>query len=122
MCDFEKGFKLCTCDLAELDEDLKYTWRLQRPYSTRDDGLVGTWNMSTDDIGNGLNEEFVLKNLNQRNCFDFEYSPIERDNLTMESKSDYLSFVFTNGSWIIDSFNPFNIVVKQIHSGKIEPI
>ncbi len=124
MCDFKKGFKLCTCELDEDSiEEFNYIWRLERTTSN-ELGIEGMYLPPTNDIGNGLNEEFVLKNLTQRNCFDFEYSPIEGDNLEMRSKinSSYLSFVFTNGSWIIDHPNPFDYEVEEIHSGKIEEI
>lgn len=75
-----------------------------------------------DDLGNGLNAEWVALNLNVENCFDFDYTPSEGDNLFITQNielSPYISFIFKKGEWIIDHYYPFTEIIEHILQGKI---
>ena len=75
------------------------------------------------DIGNGLDAEWIALNLNLENCFDFDYTPEEGDNLfiqTNEIASAYISFIFKNDQWIIDVYDPFTWNTKHIVDGIIK--
>ncbi|MDX1958618.1 MAG: hypothetical protein SFU98_08605 [Leptospiraceae bacterium] len=142
MCDFEKGFKLCSCKLEEhnidknrkskKDKDLPipklgYRWYLSRFVSKVSDSefmMEGEFEPPSKDLGNGLSDEWILVNLNLENCFDFEYTPSEGDNLVFKSdeKYIYLSFVYKKGIWIKDNYSPFDTILKKIDEGKIEMI
>jgi hypothetical protein len=37
-------------------------------------------------IGNGLDAKWIALNLNSENCFDFDYTPQEGDNLFIRQK------------------------------------
>jgi len=128
MCDFEKGFKLCTCNpegikfrdsktfikkdgkLIEYvkrgkkkkntQPELEYIWELYEYLREDDNPLMGRYLMPSSNLGKGLDAEWVALNLNCENCFDFEYSPREGDNLIFTQNrvlDPYLSFIYLNG-------------------------
>ena len=139
MCDFEKGFILCSCDPIQ---DIKQPKRKSKKYKdipvkhsfrwylSRFKGIIeeplmeGEYNPSSKDLGNGLSEEWVLFNLNLANCFDFEYTPVEGDYLVFKStgKYEYLSFVFSKREWIKDTYNPFSTILEKFNEGKIKEL
>ncbi len=146
MCNFEHGFLLCTCE-AKTEPVIHnkksrryknspqakiegYRWFLSRFVDTFDDELgypipimEGLYELPSSDIGAELTAEWVLLNLNCANCFDFDYTPSEGDNLIMRGvdRWKYLSFVFTQGEWKQDHYNPFSTILKLIDQGKITP-
>jgi len=140
MCDFEKGFVLCTCQEQEkpvihnknsrrhkktpLSEDNLYQWSLAAFVGTFESMMEGMFEIPSKDIGKGLTAEWVLLNLNDRNCFDFEYIPQEGDALVIRKPQTYvffLSFVYKNGVWTEDFYSPFGITLKKIGEGVITP-
>ena len=140
MCDFEKGFKLCSCVLEKPNiqkigkskkykdlpvKKLGYRWYLSRFVKEIEEPLMeGIYEPPVKDLGNGLNDEWILINLNLTNCFDFEYNPIEGDNLIFcsDHEYEYLSFVFNNGTWIKKHYDSFCTLLKKLNEGKIEMI
>lgn len=147
MCDFQNGIKLCTCDSEKINyrsQDLYrkvkgklvkipnkkndeipiiYIWHLFR-YIGKDEinSEIGQYMFPEDDLGNGLNAEWVALNLNVENCFDFDYTPSEGDNLFITQNielSPYISFIFKKGEWIIDHYYPFTEIIEHILQGKI---
>lgn len=147
MCDFNKGIKLCTCNgekikyrKQDLYKKIKgklvkipnkkndeipiiYVWHLYRYIGKDEENYeLGRYIFPTDDIGNGLNAEWIALNLNIENCFDFEYIPNEGDNLYITQNielSPYISFIFKNGEWIIDHYDPFSYITKHVNEGKV---
>lgn len=147
MCDITSGIKLCTCNGEKIkyrksdtykqvrgklikipnkknDEiPIIYIWHLWKFIgSDSESAILGQYIFPTDDIGNGLNAEWIALNLNVENCFDFEYIPCEGDNLYITTNiemSDYISFIFKNKEWIVDHYNPFYDTVKLLLSGKV---
>ncbi len=140
MCDFEKGFKLCSCILEKPNtkkfgkskkykdlpqKKLGYRWYLSRfVQSVEEPVMEGIYELPSKDLGKGLNDDWILINLNLKNCFDFEYFPSEGDNLIFRSddKYEYLSFTFTNGTWTKNHYEPFSTILKKLNEGKIEMI
>ncbi len=125
MCDFTKGFILCTCEeippkiihhknsrkhKKNLSTEKTYHWYLCKVEAKDDDFLMeGLCEMPSQQIGDGLEEEWVLLNLNCEKCFDFEYTPQEGDNLVIRyhKKPEFLSFIFKNNIWVADAYDPF---------------
>jgi hypothetical protein len=117
MCDFEKGFRLCSCGSEPIkfreqelyrkvkDELVKipnkkndkipliYIWSLSRFEGMNESPEMGRYILPTNDIGQGLNAEWIALNLNCGNCFDFEYEPEEGDNLKIH-QNEILSPIF----------------------------
>ena len=92
MCNPIQGFKLCTCAEEPVVHNKKsrrhknntgdspvYTWHLLRYVKTEPSGMLGLVRMPAHDIGSGLTEATVLEQLNTVNCFDFDYTPQEKD-------------------------------------------
>lgn len=147
MCDFNNGIKLCTCNgekikyrQQELYRKVKgelvkipnkkndsipiiYIWHLFRYIGQNEENFeLGQYIPPTDDIGNGLNAEWIALNLNVENCFDFEYIPSEGDNLFITQNiefSPYISFIFKNGEWVVEHYDPFSENIKHIFEGKV---
>jgi hypothetical protein len=55
--------------------------------------------------------------------FNFEYQPIEGDNLEIYNpeiyNEKYLSFIFRNGNWVADFYNGFGDKTEKINYGKV---
>ena len=150
MCDFNNGIKLCTCDGVKIkyreqdlfrevkgelikipnkkndDIPLIYIWHLYK-YKGKDEVnmMLGRYILPSDDLGHGLNTEWIALNLNVENCFDFDYIPNEGDNLIIGQNVDlspYVSFIFKNGIWITDDYDPFSDITENIFNGKIKEV
>lgn len=137
MCDFEKGFILCSCIIVkpakkskrkskknnEMPVELGYRWTLSRFKEFIEEPLMeGSFDPPSKDLGKGLNDEWILLNLNSENCFDFDYIPLEGDNLIFKSNErfKYLSFIFSKGEWIKNNYDPFSTILESYKQGKIE--
>ncbi len=86
-------------------------------------------------INNELSLENILQTLNSDNCFDFNYTPKEKDYIKIEEKykfieleghkrpiiMEYISFKFENGRWEFGTY-PMNYIHNQIEIGKIETL
>ena len=147
MCDYSNGILFCSCDSEKIkfrkpkiifkkkgkilkkenpknsDIPEEYLWTLFKFYGDKEITEIGRYMIPSNDIGNGLNAEWIALNLNCEDCFDFDYTPEEGDNLKIHQNiisSPYLSFVFKNDEWTIDDHDPFSTVVEQIKQGKIK--
>jgi hypothetical protein len=141
MCDFEKGFILCTCEDKEkpiihnknsrrnkknqINDSQVYRWYLYEFVEKHALMMIGRYLLPTSDLGNSLTAEWVLLNLNERHCFDFDYTPKEGDNLIMRAKhlaGLHLSFIFREGIWLEDHYDAFNYTLKLNLEGEIKQI
>jgi hypothetical protein len=148
MCDFSKGFVLCRCGAGEIqfrqeefyklvngkrvaveskknkNIPLMYIWQLFTYVGKSKQVEMGRYQLPGDDLGNGLNAEWIALNLNDAPCFDFDYTPQEGDNLFIRQNvamGPYISFIHTNGVWVLDNYDPFLIETLLTISGKIMP-
>lgn len=141
MCNFENGFILCTCALEEENRGPKkrrkhpdiekkeksdlppeYVWRLFRFVKKAEEIEKGKYILPSSDIGAGLNAEWVLLHLNTEDCFDFDYTPQEGDNLMIykqDQKVPYLSLIFRNKEWLEDHYDIFMDITEQKEAGKV---
>ncbi len=61
--------------------------------------------LPAEDLGMGLTEAYVLSQLNTKNCFDFDYTPIQGDELTIEAPTGmyrdhrFMAFEYDNMGW-----------------------
>jgi len=116
MCDITDGFKLCTCTDQEQQELGDLCWVLQR----RKASIVP----KCDVVGSIVFPEYskqeedmitlVLQNLNQRNCFDFRYRPLESDVLTIIIQEDAYRFRFLDKCWHFDESTGFEAWREQM--------
>ena len=77
-----------------------------------------------DVLSEALTSEKMVEELNRRNCFDFNYTPNEGDNLQIYNPDKYtrkyLSFIYRSGKWEVDSYNRFTYDIEKINYGKVE--
>lgn len=132
MCDFKNGFILCKCTDARVVvhnkksrrntlASVEFIWILKKFIGISKETEIGRYLMPVEDAGCGLTSDFVLDELNRRNCFDFSYIPVTGDNLIITNKNshDRLEFIYKNGKWIADHYSPFNDEIEKFDSGKI---
>ncbi|UUC45969.1 hypothetical protein [Flavobacterium cerinum] len=150
MCDFTKGFKLCSCEPEKIkfrekevykksdgqlipvknkkndSIPLIYIWQLFRLVGEyKNSSMLGRYILPTDTVGNGLDAEWIALNLNSENCFDFEYDPQEGDTLFIRQNvilGPYISLLYKDGQWIIDHYSPFEFEIKELKEGLIREI
>lgn len=101
MCEISNKLKLCTCADTE---DLENFWELHIYHEEQEVHVVGMpmlpVMMSPQDF---RNKELFLQYLNEGNCFDFPYTPKEKDRLLIALKpsegqpSDFDSEYIFNG-------------------------
>lgn len=151
MCDFENGFILCTCIEEEVVEEKKvvpvkkmrtkkkkllnkfesppqlpidfkkYVWELRT--LRKIEICKGRCSFPSDDIGKGLESDWVELNLNDRNCFDFEFSPNEGDELVFYNEINiycFLAFIYKNGSWVKGYYNELQELTKLKQKGRVK--
>ena len=95
MCDLNGPFKLCTCS-NKIDKEKPY-WVLERMTSNLKDMIPPIIGMFPDNYD--FNIDFILNELNNKNPFDFEYYPKQKDCLTLNFDSEIFHFIYTNGVW-----------------------
>ncbi|MBD2451269.1 hypothetical protein H6G76_29920 [Nostoc sp. FACHB-152] len=87
--------------------------------------MEGLYELPAADIGKGLTDDWVLLNLNYRNCFDVDYTPQEGDNLVIQDAHKewvYLSFIFQNGGWERGHYDPFDTVQTLTMNGEVKQV
>ena len=136
MCEIGKEIKLCTCipnglntivhnkKAKEKKNQDKYTWTLYKYVGLTEYPMDGMLIYPDDALSETLSAEKMLEELNNRNCFDFSYNPNEGDNLQIYNPAKfikkYLSFIYRNGKWIVDSYNSFTCDTEKINYGNVE--
>lgn len=123
MCKLNQGFKLCNCDEAELS-DQEIDWQLERfnqklPIEYRK-GKAAIPRYSEEEH---TQIQTITNELNQANCFDFEYEANENDRLSLRVKDKYYAFRFQKGQWQLDkstSLDTWRSQLEKYKKGKIE--
>lgn len=129
----------CTC-LNEQDAQQKpddeifshhYLWRLQRYVGTQNfseyEGMDVMGVMTVPPINQldkFLTNGVILLALNEGNCFDFPYEPVEGDQLTINYQNDneYLSFIYTQAQWQLAYYDHFTDKTERINQGKLKVV
>lgn len=123
MCDFTEGFRLCSCQENGLLEG--YVWQLRTKKEKLDwmEMKLGKCILPSLDIENGLAYEWVKLNLEDHNCFDFEYSPSQGDNLIVfhtNNRQKYLSLIYKDGEWIGDFYDELGEMSELQFQGVVQ--
>ena len=152
MCNRTEKLELCACldmntnkiqklyseEIKRLDKQelLKVAkWELNRFLGTTFSEMDGLVILPSQNLTKELSEEFILRELNNSNCFDFEYQPSEGDNLIFtigwlfnkwgkkmnpEIEYKYSSYIFRSGEWKPDFYNPFYEKTEIINKGVLK--
>lgn len=129
MCNFDDGFILCKCDDLESginDQDsnsMIYVWSLYKYIGKSKSFEMGRYILPGGAVGT-LTSDFVIEELNSKNCFDFEYMPQEGDNLLISSLGNIprMEFIFRGNEWIGDNYDPFTDITEIKFEGIIKDI
>lgn len=116
MCNLSKGFKLCSCDGDKLAAS-EIGWVLKRRdnnkeiSSIRGKPFIYQMNLSEKQL-----KAHTVQQLNERNCFDFEYQPQEDDFLTIKAGENnfWMAFRYQKGLWQEDESTKFNTWRQQL--------
>jgi len=95
MCSPNDGFKLCSCS-DDVDEN-KPHWVLERLKINKKDVrlmIIGMFPIDYD-----VNIDYVLDQLNNHNPFDFDYTPKNRDLLTLNFERNTFHLFYYNKRW-----------------------
>lgn len=143
MCDFSKGFILCKCNDPKVvvhhkkskrrkkntkqsgtDTSIEYQWTLFSYLGPRKEREMGRYIFPASQLDKGLTASFVEEELNNRNCFDFEYQPKEGDNLIINTStgSDRIEFIYREGIWEEDHYSPFFDDYEKFDNGILTTI
>ena len=75
-----------------------------------------------ESLNTELTVDNVLRELNVRNCFDFDFEPVSQDYLEIQTKGfgPYIAFHFQDGQWQEGwGHDTFNDIMKQLGMGKV---
>lgn len=109
MCDIKEGFKLCTCD--EVDEKSTH-WKLLRQGEKRS-FVIGEPRI--DHYEELLDYHQINTELNQRNCFDFDYMPLPGDRLILyvKTKEGMIALCYDYAIWDDSSWRYVELFVEE---------
>lgn len=119
MCKRKETLKLCTC-VDELDTSKPY-WTLSRKTIKQNEPEIVTMGIYLPPDFS-FDEEFIQDSewleaqLNVTNCFDFEYAPLDEDELVIYLDSYQFAFVYSQRllAWFMqEPENPFLQSVKR---------
>lgn len=142
MCRIDKEFMMCTC-MPKLKEQqpvrhhkksrrwkkkqgepvkppFRWTWKLLRyagPKAIQMDGMLMEPNIDAQDLED---KAYILKELNRRNCFDFDYVVEEGDCLEISAQHSFLKsfeLIFSQGRWVEGGYDPWQDETKVIKKG-----
>ena len=134
----EKIKKLFSSELDQLkrkkESFLLIKWKLFKYIAYEWNGMDGMLFSPTDKLTSEVTVEYLCAEMNNRNCFDFAYSPTEGDNIVFEvekigkggrpkiKQPRYLfnSLIFKDNQWTIDSYNPFYDKTEEIGKGVLK--
>lgn len=117
MCNNIKKIVFCSCEKIENKLTGTYQWSLYRYLGSRPSRLLGIIRRPDKDLGNQITVDKVLKEMNMRNCFDFEYVPKERDTFHINNgkRPNFKSFslIFKNGKWVEGNNPSFGRTISE---------
>lgn len=144
MCNITENFMLCTCEEIKFREPITYeadfnncepkviprenlpelviVWSLKHA-SHNGGSLFGEMKVSYNAVDLNYDNNFILSQLNNLDCFDFHYTPRNGDELsfkTNEFGSKQVFFTFKDHKWTAGSHHSFNYTFKEIASGILE--
>lgn len=140
MCKPTENLLLCTCEEIEkppvhhkkskrwikkqgIENTEEYIWYLSRYKGRYEGDEIGSIVFPSQWLTKNISSACVLEELNKRNCFDFEYTPVEKDSLGIGIKDNYriyLYFTYENGCWIESMPLPFDIVTVRFKKGLVQ--
>jgi len=128
MCLESEKIIFCTCEAENEDSKFveSFNWSLERFLRSKESRIKGKILAPSSDLGSEINLERIIEEMNSRNCFDFDYSPQEKDSFKLNNgleRTDYkyFSLIYINGKWE-EGMNPVlgRSVLKNISKGRMK--
>tara|TARA_B110000046_G_scaffold38924_1_gene42784 strand:+ start:2710 stop:3204 length:495 start_codon:yes stop_codon:yes gene_type:complete len=156
MCKNRKHIIFCTCNEKESEDRFKskiesfkilgdkeeyskcfYSWILERTIRKRTEKersmIMGELVRPSKKLDEELTAELVVRELNEKAEFDFDYSPKDGDELTITLSYKYaqfenysrpfllspMTFVYENKEWYFGYINHFEYKQEELKKGKI---
>lgn len=149
MCESDLEIHFCTCASMQKEifpsqfrnidnnrneyEKTRLIWKFYGYIGEKDSIMMGDMIMPVDQMDQDLTTNFLIKQLNSGNSFDFDYSPAQVDNLEIRKEYIYkkekgqprrdlynfISFIYRNRKWKDDVYNVFSDKIKRLNKGKI---
>ena len=147
MCKPDREIHLCSCasiapipypaNKEIIDEEYTKThfiWKLNRYLGQKDTGLMGEMVMPLQRLSEYLTTGNLIIELSRKDIFDFDYNPIEGDELIIREEYiyksikgkprpelyDYISLIFKESSWIDDIYDVFSVRTRNFKKGEIK--
>ncbi len=139
MCENAAKITFCTCEVKQevnhnknsrrsskkraKNEVKSYRWSLHKVTGLSEQTMDGLLMEPDNEFNQELTAENILKEMNARDCFDFDYEPSEGDSFEIFENNGgsgkFISFIFEKSSWNIGSPNPFTHQVAKFNSGNV---
>jgi len=127
MCVKPNQLIFCSCSDSKKRELIKgIKWTLDRFIRSKDSKRTGKLMQPCNDLGSDINIEHIIIEMNKKNCFDFDYSPKEKDCFHLNNGLDnpyykYFSLIYIDGMWIQGSNPAFGrTITDNIAKGTIK--
>ena len=108
MCDIKDGFRLCSCDDQLAEKDISWVLKRNNPelplHYRKGRAVMPRYSNEEKNL-----QVLILENLNNSNCFDFEYSPQVNDFVRIRGKAgealqeQWYGYRYTDNQWAIDN-------------------
>lgn len=136
MCKVSKHLVFCHCEAAEAvihhkkskrwqkknPVPLTYRWTISRFVGHFQSMMEGLMSEPSEKLDKELSSDWLLAEINARNCFDFDYIPLEGDNLTIRRSDSwhFFSYLFRNGQWQMGMYNCFSDKTEDVDEGVLK--
>lgn len=133
MCSTINHLQLCSCSGENVTQEKLYEeargsngkiliWALHKYLGRKESRIMGKIIPAITQLNETITLEFVLEELNTRNCFDFEYTPQPNDKLTISTYIDnnynYMTVLFKKEKWVLGTHPAFTSRLELINYGK----
>ena len=151
MCTRKLDIQFCTCSnninkniIDFYKDEIKFSkksntvfplikWSLKELATDKFNGIEGMIILPENQFLNNLKANFFLNQINNKNCFDFKYSPKKGDNLVLDLYAiikkgkikkqqhyTYMSFIYSDLFWEIDYYDPFTSTTNIAINGFVK--
>ncbi len=109
-------------------------WRLNRYLGKKNSQMLGEMIMPLQRLSEELTVDHLIRELNRKDIFDFEYDPKEGDELIIREEYiyksikgqqrqdfyEYMSLIYKDGCWQDEYYNVFEDRTRQFRKGVIK--
>jgi len=146
MCKKDSKIHLCTCggnsniSDFQIHNNINFAivikWKLSRLIKNEWIGMDGMFIEPVNQFSSKITADFLCYEMNNSNCFDFEYIPKESDTITFDvviykmigrrnltlkktkyQERKFIALIFKDQKWTINTYDPFYNTLEAINEG-----